>query len=310
MSEIPPLRGQRPAGAATVKRSLPRATSWPQLRRRSVLTAVLAGGTAAGFAALGVFPAARRAYADGYAIYGSCPSYADDHNCSPGCGPSTIYPDACEISGANLGFHRDDGTTWTLRPNQCFSGTYDGWLWMYNGACGACACYVERRCHDGYRRTSSGFVKSICRWNTQCGCPSTVSWPVVRRGATGTDVYAIQHLVSYRGYATTADGIFGPNTESRVMQFQSSVGLAATGVVDAVTWERLVVSVSSGSRNQAVTAAQRLLNATGYTLVLDGIFGPATDAATRDFQRQNGLTVTGIVSSSTWRTLTGGGGTV
>ena len=50
-----------------------------------------------------------------------------------------------------------DGTTWTLRPNQCFSGSYDGWLWRYEGACGSCACHVERRCHDGYRRTSAGW---------------------------------------------------------------------------------------------------------------------------------------------------------
>ena len=309
VEDIPPLRGRRPDGARTVKRRLPPGSAWHALPRRSVLAAALAGGTAAGFAALGVFPAARRALADGYSIYDRCPSYATDHNCSPGCGPSTIYPDSCEVSGANLGFHRDDGSTWTLRPNQCFSGSYDGWLWMHTGACGACACHVERRCHDGYRRTSAGFVKSICRWNTRCGCPGTVSWPTVRRGTSGTDVYAIQHLLSHRGYTTTADGIFGPNTEARVAEFQAGVGLTASGVVDATTWERLVVSVATGSRGQSVDAAQRLLNATGYKLVVDGIFGQASDAATRDFQRQNGLTVTGTVASSTWRTLTGGGGT-
>ncbi|HEY0641504.1 MAG TPA: peptidoglycan-binding protein, partial [Pseudonocardiaceae bacterium] len=278
------------------------------VRRRPLLGAVLAGGTAVGLAALGVFPAARRAYSDGYSIYDRCPSYADDHNCSPGCGPSTIYPDSCEIDGANLGFHKDDGSTWTLRPNQCFSGSYDGWLWLYNGACGACACYVERRCHDGYRRTSSGFVKSICRWNTRCGCPGTVSWPTVRRGATGSDVYAVQHLLTHHGFATTPDGIFGPNTEAKVIEFQTGVGLTGSGIVGSSTWERLIVPVASGARGQAVTAAQRLLNATGYKLTLDGIFGANTDAATRDFQRQNGITVTGTIAVVTWRTLTGGPG--
>jgi hypothetical protein len=273
-----------------------------------VLAAALAGGTALGFAALGMFPAVRRALADGYTIYDRCPSYAADHNCSPGCGPSTIYPDSCVVSGTNLGFHKADGVTWTLRPNQCFSGGYDGWLWLHNAACGACTCYVERRCHDGYRRTSSGWVKSICRWNTRCGCPATVSWPTVRRGAAGTDVYAIQHLVTQRGFPTTADGIFGPNTEARVMDFQRSAGLTADGVVGSATWARLVLTVSRGSGGQAVMAAQRLLNATGYKLVVDGAFGANTEAATADFQRQNGLTVTGSVASSTWRTLTGGGG--
>jgi len=111
---------------------------------------LLRAATALGFAALGVFPAARRAYADGYDIWdGECPSYAEDHDCSPGCGPSAIFGDACETSGPNLGFHKDDGITWTLRPNQCYSGTYDGWIWRYEGACGTCSCHVERRCHDG-----------------------------------------------------------------------------------------------------------------------------------------------------------------
>lgn len=49
-----------------------------------------------------------------------------------------------------------------------------------------------------------------------------------------------------------------------------------------------------------VRSLQYLLNAHGARLVVDGIFGPATDAATRAFQRVNGLTVDGIVGSATW----------
>lgn len=306
--DVPPLRGARPPGAPVVTRRLPAPAPWHALPRRSMLAAAIAGGTAAGFAALGVFPAVRRARAEGYTIYSRCPSYADDHNCSPGCGPSTIYADACVTSGTLLGFHKDDGVTWTLRPNQCFTGGYDGWLWMYSGACGACACYVERRCHDGYRRTGSGWVKSICRWNTQCGCPGTVSWPTVRRGSTGVDVYAIQHLLTARGYATTADGIFGSGTEAKVKSFQQAAGLTVDGIVGRATWEALVITVDRGDQGGAVTAAQRELNSYGYQLALDGVFGPMTESTTQDFQRQNGLTVTGVVSTGTWRTLAGGGG--
>lgn len=306
---IPPLRGQRPAGAPPMKRRLPGAVSPPTMGRRPLLAAALGAGAAVGLTALGVFPAVRRARADGYTIYNRCPSYADGHNCSPGCGPSTIYGDACNTSGSLLGFHKDDGVNWTLRPNQCFSGGYDGWLWMHSGACGACACYVERRCHDGYRRTSSGWVNSICRWNTQCGCPSTVSWPTRRRGDTGVDVYTIQHLLTARGFATTADGIFGPNTEARVKEFEAANGLTVDGVVGASTWEPLVITVDRGDQGSAVRGAQRQLNAYGYQLAVDGIFGVLTEGSTFDFQRQNGLSVTGVVGSSTWRTLTGGGGT-
>lgn len=219
--------------------------------RRTVLQAA----TAAGFAALGVFSAAREAYADGYDIWtGACPSYAEDHNCSPGCGPSTIYADACVTSGTNTGFHRTDGVTWTLRPNQCYAGTYDGWLWRYSAACGSCGCGIERRCHDGYRNTGSGWVKSICRWTTDCDCPGSVTWPTIGSGATGPDVFTIQHLLTHHGHPTDVDGIFGTDTEAQVEAFQSANGLSPTGSVSAATWPVLVVTVRQGDVNDAVRA--------------------------------------------------------
>jgi hypothetical protein len=269
--------------------------------RRSVMRA----GTAAGLALLGAFPAARRAIADGYTIYPRCPSYASDHNCSPGCGPSTIFADACDTS---TGFHKDDGVTWTLRPNQCLSGGYDGWLWRHQGACGACACAVERRCHDGYRQTGSGWVRSICRWNTDCDCLQSVTWPTVRRGNTGANVSTIQHLLTFHGFSTTVDGVFGSNTETRVREFESSRGLTVDGVVDASTWPSLVVTIRRSDTGSAVRAGQLQLNRYGYALSVDGVFGPATEASVRDFQRQNGLTIDGVVGVNAWRTLTGGGG--
>ncbi|MEV6105048.1 peptidoglycan-binding protein [Streptomyces sp. NPDC051940] len=301
LDDVPLLR--RP-GSNARRRSVPRTGSalGAALPRRTVFQAA----TAAGFAALGVFSAAREAYADGYDIWtGACPSYAVDHNCSPGCGPSTVYTDACVTSGTNTGFHKNDGVTWTLRPNQCYSGTYDGWLWRYSGACGTCGCGIERRCHDGYRNTGSGWVKSICRWTTDCDCAGTVSWPTIARGATGPDVYTVQHLVTYHGFTTTADGIFGANTEARVSEFQTSRGLSPTGSVGPATWPVLVVTVRRGDVNAAVRGAQWQLNKHGYGLTVDGNFGTLTETAVKGFQSANGLTADGVVGSTTWRYLTG-----
>jgi len=306
LDAVPPLRGTDP-GTGTARRppaSRTRIRLTPPwaLSRRTLLQA----GTAVGMAALSIFPAARRAYADGYTIYGGCPTYAADHNCSPGCGPSAIFGGACNTSGTYTGFHKNDGITWKLRPNQCYAGTYDGWLWRYQGACGACACSVERRCHDGYTKTSSGWVRSICRWNTSCGCLTAVSWPTTRRGQTGVNVYTVQHFLTAYGYGTTIDGIFGSATETRVKQFQSARGITATGVVDARTWPVLVFTVRRGNSGNAVAALQRQLNKYGYKLIVGGYFGEATELAVRDFQRKNGLVVDGIVGQNTWRTLTGG----
>ena len=209
-------------------------------------------------------------------------------------------------AGRYTGFHKNDGVTWTLRPNQCYASTYDGWLWQYQGACGACACSVQRRCHDGYRKVGASWVRSICRWNTQCECLSSVSWPTIRRGNSGPNVYTVQHLLTARGFSMTIDGIFGTQTENSVIQFQTANGLAANGVVDALTWPTLVITTRMPNTGQAVHATQRQLNKYGYGLTVDGAFGALTDAAVRDFQRQNGLTGDGIVGPVTWRTLTGG----
>ncbi|MFG3662284.1 peptidoglycan-binding protein [Streptomyces sp. NPDC047706] len=271
-------------------------------RRRTVLQAA----TALGFAALGVLPAARQAYADGYDIWtGACPGYASDHNCSPGCGPSTVYADACVTSGTNTGFHRSDGVTWTLRPNQCYAGTYDGWLWAYSAACGSCGCGIERRCHDGYRKTASGWVKSICRWTTDCGCPGSVTWPTTGRGATGPDVHTVQHLLAFHGHPTDVDGVFGPDTEARVEDFQTAKGLGPTGSVGPATWPVLVVTVRQGDVGDAVRGAQRQLNKHGHALNVDGNFGTLTRQAAVAFQSLHGLTADGVVGQNTWRTLTG-----
>lgn len=53
-----------------------------------------------------------------------------------------------------------------------------------------------------------------------------------------------------------------------------------------------------GSKGADVIALQKKLN-----LQPDGIFGPLTDEAVREFQKANGLTVDGIVGANTWAKL-------
>lgn len=61
--------------------------------------------------------------------------------------------------------------------------------------------------------------------------------------------------------------------------------------------------VRAGSKGWAVTKAQRLLNAAKQPVGVDGVFGHATEAAVKRFQKANGLAADGVVGAKTWAEL-------
>jgi len=62
-------------------------------------------------------------------------------------------------------------------------------------------------------------------------------------------------------------------------------------------------ALKKGQQGKGVEDLQKLLNATGSTLVEDGKFGPRTDAAVRGFQRSHNLTVDGKAGMETIHAL-------
>ena len=64
--------------------------------------------------------------------------------------------------------------------------------------------------------------------------------------------------------------------------------------------------ISYGSSGNDVKTLQELLNQNGYNLDVDGQFGQKTQAAVKDYQTKNKLTVDGIVGTNTWGALTSG----
>lgn len=70
-----------------------------------------------------------------------------------------------------------------------------------------------------------------------------------------------------------------------------------------------MANLKIGSSGNSVKDWQKYLNTQGYNLKEDGIFGSNTEAATKRFQKANGLTVDGIVGSQTLGVMNGGGKT-
>ena len=67
-------------------------------------------------------------------------------------------------------------------------------------------------------------------------------------------------------------------------------------------------TISAGATGGAVRRLQRALRRTpNLGLVVDGVFGPLTEAAVKEFQQGAGLTVDGIVGPLTWNALPDGG---
>jgi len=58
--------------------------------------------------------------------------------------------------------------------------------------------------------------------------------------------------------------------------------------------------IKEGDNGHPVKTLQHLLNEHGASLVVDGIFGPLTDAAVRAFQQDKGLNVDGIAGPQTF----------
>lgn len=66
-------------------------------------------------------------------------------------------------------------------------------------------------------------------------------------------------------------------------------------------------TIQYGSSGEDVKKLQRELNKNGYSLDVDGQFGSKTQAAVKDYQKKNNLSVDGIVGKKTWGSLTSGG---
>ena len=165
----------------------------------------------------------------------------------------------------------------------------------------------------------------------------------LRLGALGDQVAVVQTMLNRisRNYPAIpkiapVTGVFGESTEAAVRQFQSIFNLTPDGIVGKATWYQMVnlyVAVQrlselvsqeqtiyriqpefpgvlrEGDEGDAVRTVQYMLallaefNDALAQINIDGVFGPQTTQAVRQFQSQVGLTPDGVVWQMTWREL-------
>jgi len=136
---------------------------------------------------------------------------------------------------------------------------------------------------------------------------------ILKSGDRGKEVLDVQSRLRSLGFDLGTDGVdgyFGDDTRLAVLQFQQSNGLVADGVIAENTWcelvesgyeagERLLYLKIPPFRGADVLMLQRSLNCLGFNAgPEDGIFGPMTERAVLDFQKNSGLVVDGMVDDS------------
>jgi len=110
--------------------------------------------------------------------------------------------------------------------------------------------------------------------------------------------------------------VFDSSTSESVRLFQKDRGIVVDGICGPQTWaalvdashhlgDRMLYLRSPMSRGDDVMLLQQQLGALGFDAGwVDGIFGPDTERALRDFQRNQGLTPDGVLGLDTVRCLT------
>ncbi len=134
----------------------------------------------------------------------------------------------------------------------------------------------------------------------------------LRVGASGEEVRDLHRRLAAAGHRLTADlAHYSAFTAAAIEQFQLAHGLDATGVCDQATWNTLVeASYKLGDRaiyhtqpmlrGDDIADLQLRLGSLGFDAGrADGIFGPETERAIADFQRNAGLTSDGVAGPQT-----------
>ena len=139
----------------------------------------------------------------------------------------------------------------------------------------------------------------------------------IKLGDSGEDVKRLQRVFARTKVLgpDSVTGVFGPQTEQAVKDFQQSNGLVVDGVVGPITWSHIhpyreaSPTLQAGSLGPVVAMMQGVLKTGfGYAGTIDGVFGPVTETVVRQYQTNAGLPATGVVDERTWMAPAGAAG--
>lgn len=115
----------------------------------------------------------------------------------------------------------------------------------------------------------------------------------------------LQEELDTLGYhAGPVDGVWGPATREALGSFQADTGLEETGHYDPQTATALATAAGDANALTVESLQQKLVELGHYEGLVDGDYGPTTEAAVRSFQESAGLEETGTVDHETFLAIT------
>ncbi|WP_339285524.1 peptidoglycan-binding domain-containing protein [Oceanobacillus sp. FSL K6-3682] len=97
--------------------------------------------------------------------------------------------------------------------------------------------------------------------------------PTLENADSGLEVQLLQEKLNHFGLKVEADGIFGPETEKQVRQFQTDHDLIADGIVGEKTWTELLFEERKGqfTVDDAISLAENKMENEDLIFSSDGV---------------------------------------
>jgi peptidoglycan hydrolase-like protein with peptidoglycan-binding domain len=133
---------------------------------------------------------------------------------------------------------------------------------------------------------------------------------------SSNQIRQLQQELRSEGYQVAVDGIWGPETQQALRDYQMDENLEVSGEPDQRTMASLGLDIDAaamgrfGEQERQVQLSssqirnlQQELNQEGHKIAVDGMFGPETQRALTEYQRDENLPVTGRPDQQTLTSL-------